>query len=215
MKIEAFKCVDTGKLFEFEAEYRAHRTRYLRAQAKTRAKEQARAAAIAEVAALKAEVTEVEQLPGWLLRNYAKLMKACKTIHGARVLPAGKLAEHPPEILSMQLMFSDLVSNSHSAPKSGVTNWYRDKALPLGYPGYRGQVTWSDNKRRSDQHLARSEMLDLIGVHTGTGGGGTFECRIYIDDWPGLRQGLLFETLTGQEKQWVYATAMLNEVAQQ
>ena len=210
MKIEAFKCVDTGKLFEFEAEYRAHRTRYLRAQAKTRAKEQARAAAIAEVAALKAEVTEVAQLPGWLLRNYAKLMKASKTI---RALPAGKFAEHPPEILNMQLIFSDLVSNSHSAPKSGVTNWYRDKALPLGYPGYRGQVTWRDNKYRSDQHLARSEMLDLIGVHTGTGGGGTYECRIYIDDWPNLRQELLFETLTGQGKQWIYAGATLNEVA--
>lgn len=210
MKIEAFKCMDTGKLFEFEAEYRAHRTRYLRAQAKTRAKEQARAAAVAEVAALKAEVTEVEQLPGWLLRNYAKLMKASKTI---RALPAGKLAEHPPEILSMQLIFSDLVSNSHSAPKSGVTNWYRDKALPLGYPGFRGQVSWRDNKRWSDHHRARTEMLDLIGVHTGTGGGGTYECRIYIDDWPGLQQELLFKSLIGQDKQWIYVRATLNEVA--
>jgi len=45
------------------------------------------------------------------------------------------------DIVDISMRWSDNVSNSHSAPHNGVTNWDRDKEQPLGYPGWHGTMT--------------------------------------------------------------------------
>jgi hypothetical protein len=69
------------------------------------------------------------------------------------------------------LTFGD-VSNSHSCPMNGVTNWCnRDKSCPSNYPGWNGRV-WI---RYAEEPASFSNgPLSVTLTHTGTGGGGSY-----------------------------------------
>lgn len=110
-----------------------------------------------------------------------------------------------------------MVSNSHSCPVDGVTNWgRREPNTPVAYYGWNGRV-WIRYKSaaRGFGHDPFSATL----THTGTGGGGSYsgpfsaislarfrryghmppqnaypevhcyswDYRIFLDDWPGLK----------------------------
>jgi hypothetical protein len=66
------------------------------------------------------------------------------------------------------------VSNSHSCPESGKTNWAgRMEDVPTGYPGWRGRV-WLRIKENKQTSFA-SDLFSRTLTYTGTGGGGAYD----------------------------------------
>jgi hypothetical protein len=111
-------------------------------------------------------------------------------------------------IKSQNLTFSESVSNSHNCPINGITNWHRNKDLPLGYPGWYGRWTFEISKA-DDLKLYKKgitflsdifhagykwkkskSFFSLSGINIGGGGGGgqggTYEIFIYLEDFPHL-----------------------------
>ena len=83
--------------------------------------------------------------------------------------------KHDNEIVGFHwdLRYNNSVSNSHSAPKNGKTNWGgRHKDVPRGYPGFEGRV-WIRYARSCDFGSA-NEPLAKMRLYTGTGGAGTY-----------------------------------------
>jgi uncharacterized C2H2 Zn-finger protein len=96
------------------------------------------------------------------------------------------------------------ISNSHSAPRGGVTNWGPRKAdktgnpLPTGYPGWNGYIEYKITGEKSPVHYWASGLLTDLGINTGTGGGMSeqrygYEVTFWDDDWPGIK---LYRALT-------------------
>lgn len=106
------------------------------------------------------------------------------------------------KITHLSLDYSDSVSNSHSCPHNGMTNWGGDKLLkdgtpaPTGYPGYRGRIEWEFT---TDIPGFCSDLFRNTRIHTGSGGGGalrgSYEVRFFLDDWPGIKQAVEEERL--------------------
>jgi hypothetical protein len=71
-----------------------------------------------------------------------------------------------------QITHSDSVSNSHSNPVEGVSNFSRHKDKPTGYPGWNGRV-WI--RYASDEGYGfGNDALRQTLTHTGTGGYGGY-----------------------------------------
>jgi hypothetical protein len=119
------------------------------------------------------------------------------------------------EFTRFDMRWSDSVSNTHSCPHNGVTNFSQSynrqqgKNLPEGYPGWTGRADWIVAwPREWDGHYLGSDLFShgtfrtgRQRAHTGTGGGGGlsfskkyncyvqscgYDFRIYAADWPGL-----------------------------
>lgn len=119
------------------------------------------------------------------------------------------------EFTEFRLAWNDSVSNSHSCPVGGVTNFgqsynrQQGKNLPEGYPGWQGRVEWIVAWPREWDGVYLGGDLFSRGTfqsgrqraHTGTGGGGGmrwsekhgchvmshgYDFRIFAADWPGL-----------------------------
>lgn len=98
------------------------------------------------------------------------------------------------KITHLSLTYSNSVSNSHSCPHTGVTNWGGDKKLqdgtpaPRGYPGFVGNIELTI----SPEPLSfASDVLKNTRIHTGSGGGGgggryRYSVSFFLDDWPGI-----------------------------
>jgi hypothetical protein len=111
-------------------------------------------------------------------------------------------------ITYLDLHWSNCVSNSHSAPHNGVTNWSkRDEDKPVGYPGWKGRIEY---KISHDLPSFGSDLMEGTRIHTGTGGStnGTnygFGVSFFADDWPGLAGQQLISVLADkQNKGYVY-----------
>ena len=99
--------------------------------------------------------------------------------------------------LKLYLKWSNSVSNYHSCPRGGVTNWGRyNPDLPTHYPGWHGRV-WFLYENETSQRMSAAKS----GLHTGTGGYGLYnttdwtfddgypqgyDCRIFAADHPEL-----------------------------
>jgi hypothetical protein len=113
------------------------------------------------------------------------------------------------------LVYSDLVSNSHSSPEGLVENWLGKPHLPTGYPGFTGRV-WI--RYGGTPKSWGSDPFRLTLTHPGTGGAGSYsgpwagvsasrfhryghrqvqdaypeihcyswDYRFYLEDWPGI-----------------------------
>lgn len=100
-------------------------------------------------------------------------------------------------ILQLDLDYSDRLSNSHSRPHNGVTNWGgRDVVngvpAPRGYPGFGGIITY---KLSTDPVSFGSNVTANTRIHTGTGGirGDhiySYDVKFFLDDWPGIARGI-------------------------
>ena len=102
------------------------------------------------------------------------------------------------EILSLtwQINYSDSISNSHSCPIKGRTNFSRKNGIVKGYPGWAGRI-WIVYKKSRNVPIRLNESR----IHMGTGGYGlynhphfnnnlyinyypvSFDFRFYRDDW--------------------------------
>lgn len=77
--------------------------------------------------------------------------------------------------LVWDVTYKDSVSNTHSAPVNGFENFSCKPELPRGYPGFQGRVWYrmENEKEFSWKPLAPSM------THTGTGGGGSYDCPVW------------------------------------
>jgi hypothetical protein len=72
------------------------------------------------------------------------------------------------------ISYNDKVSNSHSAPRSGKTNWGgRTEGAPSNYPGFQGRV-WIRYDSNKDFGFGSDPFRETMS-HTGTGGGGSYD----------------------------------------
>ena len=114
------------------------------------------------------------------------------------------------EFTEFRLTWNDNVSNSHSCPVGGVTNWgVREPEAPTGYPGWEGRADWVYAwPKEWDGHYLGGDLFGGFAnhygrsrAHTGSGGsGGTvfskkhgcyvtscgYSLNIFASDWPGL-----------------------------
>lgn len=182
MKIEAWKCQTTGKLFEVERDFTSHKRKLSRAKTVQLKKQQNERTRLQAWTDLQNEEFDISQLAPKLLARQDEFWPDYTTT---------KLTN-----LKFQLAWCDSVSNTHFCPKSGMHNWHCHKELPKGYPGWHGRIWWETSAadNRSDDH-----RFGLYGqcIHTGTANTGSgcstkttytysYEVLIFADDWKGL-----------------------------
>lgn len=108
------------------------------------------------------------------------------------------------KITYLDVSWSDNVSNSHSCPRGGVTNWGGKGLLPGGDPAPRGYPGWGGRIEFQVSHDLGfgSDILKPLGIHTGTGGGTTsnrygYDVKFFASDWPGLEKIGVFDIIKG------------------
>jgi hypothetical protein len=118
--------------------------------------------------------------------------------------------------------YAKSVSNSHSAPWNGKTNWGGQKPdIPRGYPGFDGRI-WmifrTEDFNNKPWYGHSSDLIEKTRLYSGSGGAGDYnnpltrgifydklrekypgiyplgwDGRFYLDDWPELKVGLALE----------------------
>jgi len=207
--ITAYKSDSDGRIFEDKKRYQSHLRKLAikrRHDRKVLVEEEKKLAFLREN--FWEKVKSPIQLEAALLAHaefFGLNGLAHETFHGDK-RPSG------PPILKkfdrFSLDYSDRVSNSHSCPHSGVTNWAnRNKNAPGGYPGLYGRieycVEWYSDW--DGYYPGSSSMWKKTRIHTGGGGGGSFvpyaknshkglqrfgfQVELFFDDWPGLKEG--------------------------
>lgn len=76
--------------------------------------------------------------------------------------------------MQLTLAWYDRVSNGRSAPVGKPTNFSGRSHLPISYPGWSGRAWIRYNKNCSDG-WGGSDPIRGTGLHTGTGGFGTYD----------------------------------------
>jgi hypothetical protein len=218
--ITAYKSDEDGKIFEDKSKYQAHLRKLARhrlAQKKLLIVKELKDATWAEL------YNREQSLNDWMqmVIDNQHLFWA-EASEGNRYdwdrvgkkLGRGKNAGNlpMPKVLKIthSLLWSDNISNSHSCPHDGVTNWGgRNKGAPRGYPGWSGHIEWLVAwPKEFDGIYIGSELFSKGSfhsgrqrAHTGTGGGGgghfnkefntwcqrpRYDFCIFASDWPGL-----------------------------
>jgi len=222
MQIICWKSETDGKIFEDKHKYQLH----LRKLARHRLAQRRLTIDEAEKDAIWAELYEREQsIEQWaqMVIDYQHLFwaeaakgdpydweRVGKKIgrgKDAIVMPCPKLLR-----IVTNLRWSDSVSNSHSCPHDGKTNWgghETKNGVPTGYPGWQGSVTWIAEWPKELDGIYLASDLFAKGTfrtgrqraNTGTGGGGgghfnkefntycqqpSYDFKLFASDWPGL-----------------------------
>jgi hypothetical protein len=201
MKVVAYKSPYTGELFEEcdKKEYTLHLRRERNARKKLKAQNSLRDGFANWLAEEKQHITHIDMVAPWVLKNQRIIMDAlnagCRPKKSMSFTPNAKTYETDviADLSLKKYKFTYTLSNSHNCLEAGVTNWGgHNENAPLGYPGFGGQVEGS--LIRSPKHASSypmSGILNLLGIKTGSGGGGneswSYGFSIFIADWPGLQ----------------------------
>lgn len=205
MKIQVYKCRFTGGIFSLENKdnYILHLKELRKTMKADRKYKRTKQKFESWLAEEKEKITHIDMIVPWILENQKKLMNAHNDVKDSHW--GGKFFLNTDEFTSIILKtsYNYNVSNSHSSPKVGVENWCnRNKDLPSGYPGFAGSIegTLKRDLENSGRYPS-SALLKMIGIHTGTGGGGNigwrYDVKLFIADWPGLGKQLVVDRLKG------------------
>lgn len=197
MKILVNKCPDTGELFEDDRLYKNHRQRILREQRKQEAFNQQQKEFNDWLSLEKEKLHHIETIAPWFLANQRIIMDAVTAGYetGWEIRSWDKFVPED-EFVKLEItgIYKTELTNSHHCPRGGVTNWcgHRDN-LPKHYPGFKVRI--SGKLQRPPKYNYRypySAALNLVGIQTGSGGGGNenfgYDGFIFLDDWPGLKE---------------------------
>lgn len=180
MIISAYKCDTTGKLFDDKGKYIKH----LRKIAKKNLYEK--------------RVLKVKKTPEWWQENVWNKIKSISqltrfiTENNHLFVDRRSLDSKIVSVNFSQLNFSEHISNSHSCPHNGVTNWLSKPNKPAGYPGISGRISYTIT---SESASFDSDRFDSTRIHTHGGGSVdsvdgksySYQIRMFFDDWPGLK----------------------------
>lgn len=203
----AFRCPWTGKLFSSKKDYLSH----LRILRRDRIH-----------AAIRRGITQRQHEDLWAQKSFDDIIawiernpdfffdKACwHRGEGRQDRIAAYRDKFWIKITYLDLQWSDRISNSHSCPRGGVTNWggretYADGTTkPNGYPGWGGRIEF----QLSHDLGFGSDVMRSTGIHTGTGGGIKhnrfgFDVRFFESDWPGLDELVVLGRLI-EDRSWM------------
>lgn len=197
MKILVNKCPDTGELFEDDKVYKNHRRKILREQRKHEKFNLAQAEFNKWLEVEKEKLHHINDVAPWFISNQRAIMDAVNSryVTGWNCRGWDKFV---PEDVFTELVITGIYepkhSNSHNCPRNGVSNWCGNRDdLPKSYPGFKVRIY--GKLVRPPQHNYRypySDALNIVGILTGSGGGGNdnfnYVGSIFLDDWPGLKE---------------------------
>lgn len=209
MQITAYKCKQTGKLFEDAAEYRRH-TRRLKTAAASAAKRAAEVeSALKLFVDLRQQVKGIEEIPDWIMLNYEQLSQAERTLNNTH---RSKKPYVKPDFVAITGYWSNLVPNTHCCPKNGVTNWRQHKDLPLGYPGFYGNINWGANGETGLFHILKVARLHLGTGGSSANGAGYYGFQLFLEDWPNISGAVVAAKLAGKNYTSFSASARAQEI---
>lgn len=184
-KVEMYKCAITGKLFTTQKAAKSNATKALK-MLKKQEEEKKKA---------QEEFDNLEYKKNYLRNNLSDihdlsnmLVKLCKEYYDIDI-----------KDLKIDLTFNEKVSNAHSCPLNGITNWKCDDNKPIGYPGWDGRISGYFSKKNYSSKFndSISDFLkqNFLVFNTGTGYNGRFnECKLdillqlYLDDFPLIKE---------------------------
>jgi hypothetical protein len=91
------------------------------------------------------------------------------------------------EVTFLEATWSEMTSNSHSAPHNGETNWGGRKLdVPRGYPGWSSRIEF---RTTHDLPSFASDFFRGSRIQLGTGSGSRnnrfgYSTEFFADDWP-------------------------------
>lgn len=143
-------------------------------------------------------VQSLDQLRAMIMKHSSVFAaRGVKNYHSKKLKPT------PIVDICLDLRWSDHVSNSHSCPHDGVTNWGRRGEQPTGYPGWTGRVEYVVQSHRGQlfSYPGGSDQWTGTRIHTGGGGGGGhrdqetqylqsfgYQVELFASDWPAMAQ---------------------------
>lgn len=210
-QILVYKCPRTGKLFEEQTAYRNHLAKLARARRKVKQENYIKNTFFDWLDDQRTnKVMSINDIPQWLLDNQRTIMDAVNAIPGRWTGFGDKFYDDDlfTAIRFERPYWSTLVSNSHSCPKGGVQNWGSKGTFadgtpkPTGYPGWSLRVAGSLQRHKKNMSsYPASSLFNIVGIHTGTGGGGNesfgWDSKIFAEEWPGAAAGVVFQKLAG------------------
>ena len=205
----AYKCPWTNKIFGTKKGYLSHlkELRSTRMHYKIRAKiRQRKTDEFHNQSSFEAIINWIETNPDYwfdmaLRIGYIKLHESTRSKFWVKVT-------------YLDVKYSKSISNTHSCPKNGVTNWRGNNLLkdgtpaPTGYPGWFGHIEFQINP---EFNVSASDLFRHTGINTGTGGGISNGCfgygvSIFESDWPGLEKSIVFNMLSDKSSNFTYGT---------
>lgn len=203
--ITAYKCPDTGKLFEHEEKYQKHREKVL---AKLKIRQEVEAALKLDRA--------------WWEQNFWHTVKSLAQLEAAIMLHRDVLAARglrndvghnltsrynvkPTPIvkfLEFTANWTERMPSSHSCPHNGVIQGSTvDPKRNASYPGWQGRFDYQVQSCPGQEgfYPGSSSMWKGSRIHTGTGGGGGFNketatqtfgysITLWAADWPAMHE---------------------------
>lgn len=185
MKIEVYKCKETGKLFESEEDYKKH----LEKQNAIKLKRE-------KLLELHKNLDTIKNNPRLTATSIEDFQN--KMFDVVNILNEG----NPDKLLLLKfdsLRFTN-VSNSHSSPINGERNWSRDSSKPTSYLGWCGdvEIVYSSYLNTGKNRDKIDQIIDHFpGFNTGSGGSCSskygeykncdvlrYELCLYLDDFP-------------------------------
>ena len=181
MKIVAWKCPSTGKIFENEKTYKNYRRLYLCETRRTKILNDKIAGLQQSIEELRLTATSVDDISSWILKNGHALNKSicrCSNKHCGFTISD----------INWSIEYSETISNSHSCPINGVKNFYRRTDIAQYYPGWKGTLHFKTTN--SNRCRFFSEIFDKMHVHLGSGSGNSAYyssmVNLYEEDWPSM-----------------------------
>lgn len=197
-KTEARLCPFTDRIIQDDAKYACHLRRLRKLMRKERERKRLRAQYHTIMNRCRNEVDNIGDIGKWIVDNQQELIAAYNSENDFSKFGRSF------EITSIELeriRFSDMCSNSHSAPLGKQENWCgTKKGVPRGYPGYCGSIIINSHNDRYGG-FAVTGLLKELRVMTGTGGKGygssQYEFTIWHEDWPLIREADVWKKLEG------------------
>jgi len=212
-KITVWKCDTTGKLFEDKVKYSSHLRKIVKQRIIRRKLTVIETEADTWWAAAYEREMTVDQFKQFVIDNqirfWAENVKR-NDYSWDRIVNVRKGTSMPiPELLeftTFDLSWNPTVSNSHSAPHNGKSNWggREGDTVPRSYPGWSGRIEWIVKwPKEWDGFYPGSDLFkgQKTRTYTGSGGGGGMRhdkdhnCNIqsfgysfnmFAADWPGM-----------------------------
>jgi len=197
MRVQVRKCRFTGKIFE-EKDLKKYAThlRNLRAQRTEQFKlDKVKATFKVWLRKEKKNITDVNDIPAWFLKNQQMIMDACNATKFSEEFYRKDKFVKGDKFVKLEwssVRYKKNASNSHVCPDKGTKNWCaKNPDLPTGYKGWEGHLNGSLSRPKNAYSYPYSEALNIVGIKTASGGGGNesfgYGFTVFLDDWPGLK----------------------------
>ena len=212
-QILVWKCPKTSKLFEDQDAYKKHLVKLVEARRRVKQQNYIKNTFFEWLDDQRSNVVmNINDIPEWLMTNQQIIMDAVNAIPGGWTHFDDKFADGDlfTKIEFVRPYWSGNLSNSHSCPKGGVQNWgakglFADGTpKPTGYPGWSTRLagTLKRNKKLMSAYPA-SGLFKIVGIHTGTGGGGNesfgWDAKLWAEEWPAAASAVTFQKLVDQK----------------